>query len=71
MTNNLFAKGVPAAAGGMHTAGEGPFCFILRVLHLDAVKPGTHLSWTGTCVPFSFKVIHAFGPVLLLSIFQN
>lgn len=74
VTNNLFAKGFPAAAGDMNTAGEdilGPLCFILGVMLMDAVKLDEHHSSPHTCSPFSFEVMCAFVPMRLLkSIFQ-
>lgn len=76
VTNNLFAKGFPAAAGDMSTTGEdilGPLCFILGVMLMDVGKldEHEHRSSPHTCGPFSFEVMCAFVPVLLLkSIFQ-
>lgn len=68
MTNNPFAKGVPAAARGTHTTGESVpravHSFIFRVLLTDAVKPGTHLSSSRIHIAFSFEVMTVFGPVL-------
>ena len=67
MTNNPFAKGIPAAARGMHTARDrvpgAVHGFILRVLLTDAVKPRTHL-FSHTRIAFSFEVMIAFGPGL-------